>query len=129
MRIRRCAETGPLSCGRAERPTELASQVHPTLGMRLWRSRLLAELASRGNSSPKALFVNRDQAAHGIGIARHPGLKIIESLTELASRAFFRGIGIAIKKIDSRNWHREGNYPRNWHRGRPSRNWHRGRLE
>src|SRR5436190_4530809 len=71
----------------------------PDPGMRLWRSRLLAELASRGNSSPKALFVNRDQTAHGIGIARHPGLKIIESLTELASRAFFRGIGIAIKKL------------------------------
>src|SRR4051812_49692583 len=96
---------------------------------------LLGEQAVRGIGiarqlvPKKALFVNRDQTAHGIGIARHPGLKIIESLTELASRAFFRGIGIAIKKIDSRNWHREGNYPRNWHRGRPSRNWHRGRLE
>src|SRR3954468_23306086 len=84
----------------------------PDPGMGLWRSRLFAELASRDNSSLKALFVNRDQTAHGIGIARHPGPKIIESLTELASRAFFRGIGIAIK-IDSRNWHREGNYPRN----------------
>src|SRR3954471_16230987 len=57
----------------------------PDPGIGLWRSRLFAELASRDNSSPKALFVDRDQTAHGIGIARHPGPETIESLTELAS--------------------------------------------
>ena len=117
------------SRGWAERPAELESQVHPpghrTLEERaaqgigiarqlvppqkhylLIGTKLLAELASQGTLAPG----------------------IIEPLTELASRVFFRGIGIAIKKC-SRNWHREENCPRHWHRGRPSRNWHRDRLK
>src|SRR5436190_13242269 len=97
MRIRRCAETGPLSCGRAERPTELASQVYPTLGMVL-----LGEQAVRGIGIARQLVPKKRLIGTRVltecGIARHPGPKIIESLTELASCAFFRGIGIAIKK-------------------------------
>src|SRR2546430_17196874 len=92
MRICRYAETGTLSCGQAERPTELASQVNPPLGMVL-----LGE-----------------QAVRGIGIVRQPGqqkrylrqecsrdvasrdtlaLKIIESITEFG-----------IVRVLSRNW-------------------------
>ena len=95
MRICRYAETGTLSCGRAERPTELASQVHPPLGMVL-----LGE-----------------QAVRGIGIVRQPVqqkrylgpecsrdvasqdtlvLKIIESPTEFG-----------IVRVLSRNWRRD----------------------
>src|SRR3954470_9586312 len=107
MRIRRYTETGTLSCGRAERPTELASQVYPTLGMVL-----LGEQAVRGIGIARQLVPKKRYLLIGTrvltecGIARHPGPKIIESLTELA---FLR--------VLSRNWHRDKNIDsRNWHR-------------
>src|SRR3954467_7549659 len=103
MRIRRYAETGTLSCGRAERPTELASQVHPTLSMVL-----LGEQAVRGIGIVRQLVPKKRYLLIGTrvltecGIARHPGPKIIESLTELHRARPFAEFGIAIK-IDSRN--------------------------
>src|SRR3954467_7782832 len=113
MRIRRYAETGTLSCGRAERPTELASQVHPTLGMVLLEEQVVRGIGIARQLVPKKRYLLiGTRVLTECGIARHPGPKIIESLTELESCAFFRGIGIAIK-IDSRNWHREGNCSRN----------------
>src|SRR3954468_19489094 len=66
----------------------------------------------RETTRPKRKRLIGTRALTECGIARHPGPKIIESLTELASCAFFRRIGIAIK-INSRNWHREGNCSRN----------------
>jgi len=96
MRICRYAETGMLSCGQAERPTELASQVHPPLGMVL-----LGEQAVRGIGivrqpvQQKRFFLGA-RVLTGCGIARHPGLKNsrithgiwhrARSFAELASR-------------------------------------------
>ena len=100
MRVCRYAETGTLSCGRAERPTELASQVHPPLGMVL-----LGEQAVRGIGIVRQpvqqkhfffFFFRGARVLTGCGIARHPGLKNnrithgiwhrARSFAELASR-------------------------------------------
>ena len=95
MRICRYAETGILSCGRAERPTELASQVHSTLGMVL-----LGEQAIRGIGIVRQPVQQKHflgtRVLTGCGIARHPGLKNnrithgiwhrARSFAELASR-------------------------------------------
>src|SRR4051812_46912043 len=108
------------SHGWVERPAELASQVRPP------GHRALEERAAYGICIARQLVPPQkhylligtkllaELASQGILV---PG--IIEPLTKLASRVFFRGIDIAIKKC-SRNWHREENCPRHWHRGRPS---------
>src|SRR3954470_153094 len=109
MRIRRYAETGTSSCGRAERPTELASQVHPTLSMVLLGEQAVREIGIARQLVPKKRYLLiGTRVLTKCGIARHPGPKIIESLTELASCASFRGIWHR-DKIDSRNWHRDKN--------------------
>ena len=74
MRICRYAETGMLSCGRAERPTELASQVHPTLGMVLLEEQAIRGIGIVRQPVQQKLFLGT-RVLTGCGIARHPGLK------------------------------------------------------
>ena len=97
MRIRRYAETGTLSCGRAERPTELASQVYPPLGMVLLGEQAVRGIGIARQPVPKKRYLLiGTRVPTECGIARHPGLKNnrithgiwhrARSFAELASR-------------------------------------------
>src|SRR5437588_553318 len=72
--------------GRAERPTELASQVHSTRIEYFGGVSCLRNWHRKTTRLPlKAPVVDRDQGACGIGIARRLDSKKLEPLTGLAS--------------------------------------------
>ena len=72
--------------GSAERPMELASQVHSAQIEYFGGVSCLRNWHRKTTCPPEALVVDRDQAAHGIGIARQLDPKMIEPFAGNASR-------------------------------------------
>ena len=97
MRICRYAETGTLSCGRAEGPTELASQVPPPLGMVLLGERVVRGIGIVRQPDPQKRYLG-PECSRDVASQDTLALKITESPTEFG-----------IVCVLSRNWHRDKN--------------------
>src|SRR3954468_9946838 len=87
--------------GWAERPTKLASQVRSAQIEYFRGVSCLRNWHRKTTCPPEALVVDRDQAAHGIGIARQLDPKMIEPLAGLASR---RKLSTELASWESFKW-------------------------